>query len=269
MAWAMFRSVTVNIPYPQPRPSPLRLLGQRVQQLFLLFAELWGGLGEHGFEDRVRIRRRNRLGRLHGGFDGGGVLGFDLMLPRVVPRGLVSEVPANPFDRVTLPPLAFLVLRPIPCRVVRGGVRTEAVRQGLDQRWTAAARGPPHRFGRRPVPGEQVVAVYQDAGHPVAFGLHRDALGGGLAVAPQGNRVVIVLTEEHHGSSIDPCEVHRLVEVSFGRGAIAEVGDGDAVLTPNPGRPSQPDRVEHVGAEGDRGRKDRNVLGWRAPTFVA
>ena len=59
---------------------------------------------------------------------------------------------------------------------------------------------------------------------------------------------MIVLADEDHGRLEDGGEVHRLVEVAFGGGAIAEEGHHYIVLLPVVDAPSQPDRVEHLRA---------------------
>ena len=77
----------------------------------------------------------------------------------------------------------------------------------------------------------EVVAVHDDAGNTVGVRLLREGSTVGLSLAGQGDRPLVVLTEEDRGALVHPCEVEARVEVVRAGRSIAEERDrNDRVL---------------------------------------
>src|ERR671931_169306 len=77
----------------------------------------------------------------------------------LVPQTAALEVRAQPRQRVARAPLGDLLGRLVAARIVCGGMRADAIRECLDQRWSFAgsrALDSPLAHG---VDGERVVAV--------------------------------------------------------------------------------------------------------------
>ena len=106
-----------------------------------------------------------------------------------------------------------------------------AIRHELDQRRPGAhARtlGRPLRDG---VHREEIVAVDANAGNAVARAARRERLGltAGEGLE-RGDRPLVVDDVENDRRAIDLREQQRVVEVRFGRAAVAEPGGGDVDL---------------------------------------
>ena len=136
----------------------------------------------------------------------------------------------------------------------------EPVGDGLDEGRPAAVAGPVgRRLGDR-VHGQDVVAVHLDPGEPEAEGPLVDRPGH-LLDQRHRDRPLVVLAEEDHRGAVHGGEVERLADVALAGGAVAEVGHG-ADLGPVPlGPDGVADRVQGLGADGDRVLGDLVALG--------
>ena len=139
-------------------------------------------------------------------------------------------------------------------RVVGGVVGAHAVGARLDQRRSAAGAGAGDRTRGRLVDGEEVVAVDQVARKSVAGGASREAAGG-LLGHRGGDRPAVVLEEEDDRRTPHAGQVAGLVEVAFGRAAVAEVHAHGAVEALVAQAPRQPDGVGELSRERDLNRQ--------------
>ena len=195
------------------RPLPLELRGElRVHVLEHLVRVVGGLLGE--------VRAHRLAVPL--------ALLVDLGLHGRVERAEGGEVPAEPVDRVALLPVVDLCGLPVAAGVVGVGVRLHPVGDRLHQGGAAAFAGLGDRGGEHRVQRDQVVAVDAHAGQAVADGLVRQVCRVRLLVQRHGDRVLVVLHQEHHRSLVDGGAVAGLVEVALAGGAVAEEAQGDA-----------------------------------------
>ncbi len=122
-----------------------------------------------------------------------------------------------------------------------------AERLRLDQRRAVAPAGgfdvPCGRLLHR----EEVVAVHDLAGHPVAGRAHRDVLDGAAVTPADGERELVVLADEDDRQLPGCGEVHRLVRGALVRAPVAEEDDGDLVRSAQLRRES--------GSDADRKRR--------------
>src|SRR5215475_14487043 len=105
---------------------------------------------------------------------------LDLFGGRVVEHAEAPEIGLVAADALVALLLLDAIEVDVGARVVGGGMRRGAVRDGLDERRPASATRALDRLARRLVHGEHVAAVHPHAGHPVADGLVGERLGPGL-----------------------------------------------------------------------------------------
>src|SRR5918996_253322 len=229
----------------------LLLAFERRHDLVALTRQVRRKLGERPLEDLPGVPGR----RFHdSGADLRGELAgvvLDLLHEGVVDGALGLQVLAEPEQGVEAPPLLDLLLGLVPAAVVGGGVWAHPVRHGLDQGRCAVRPGPLRGLAGGPVDREHVVAVDPDPREAVPLGLPVD-LPGGLPGQGDRDRPPVVLAEEDHRRLEHPGEVACLVEVSLGRGAVAEVHDGASAATVLPRSHGPSHRVERVGGDRDR-----------------
>ena len=117
----------------------------------------------------------------------------------------------------------------------------------LDQRRTVAPAGGFDVACGRLLHREEVVAVHDLAGHPVAGRARCDVLDGAAVTPADGERELVVLADEDDRELPGGGEVHRLVGGALVRAPVAEEDDGDLV------RSAQPRRER--GSDADRKRR--------------
>src|SRR5262249_10827677 len=147
---------------------------------------------------------------------------FSLTLEPRVPEPAPLEVASEAGQRIAGGPVADLFGRLVAPRIVGGRVRTEAIRECLNQDRTVAPPRPlecpvAHRVHR-----QSVVAVDEHTCYAVAETLLRQRLAGGLASARHTDRPAVVLHEEHGARAVDACEVQRLREIALRRCAVPD-----------------------------------------------
>src|SRR5918911_1100027 len=164
----------------------------------------------------VRLERRDgpRLRLGDGTVDARQRVLHRLALGVLAPQPPLLQIAAEARQRVAPAPVLDLLGRLVAPRVVRGGVRADAVRQRLDQCRPLAA---PRAFDRPVaggVHGQRVVAVDQHAGHAVRQAFLRQRLAPGQAGARHADGPVVVLDEQHRLRVEHASEVERLEEVT-------------------------------------------------------
>src|SRR5436309_1753936 len=167
------------------------------------------------------------------------VLRPEFLLGFLRPQALQLEVLPHPLDRIALRPRFDFLFRPVARRIVARGMRTHAIGDRFDHRRAASASGFVRGRLRHSVHGEQIVPVHADAVKAVCQGLLREGFRGGLTGDRDGDRPLVVLTEENRRGLEDAREVHRGMEVALARRAVAEVCQRDDVVLPDlrgPGR---------------------------------
>ena len=107
---------------------------------------------------------------------------------------------------------------------------------------------------------EEVVAVDDEAADAVGGGAVGDVADDHLLFLHLGDGVAVVLDDEDEGEGVDGSEVEALVEVALGGGALADVGDGDGVLTLEFGGPGEAGRDGDLGADGGGLGDDAQLL---------
>src|SRR5882757_2359380 len=155
-------------------------------------------------------------------------LGLDRGQKLLVGLAALAQELTSADDRVPLAPAFLLLDVAIARRVVRGGMGTGPVGHRLDHGGAAAVAGTFERGRGRLADGDDIVAVDPVGGEAVAGRTGRDRAAGDLADRGERDRPTVVLTEEDNRQLEDAGEVHRLVDLTLGAGAVAEVGDGDA-----------------------------------------
>ena len=109
-------------------------------------------------------------------------------------------------------------------------MRVDAVRHALNQRGLVLLDcQAPGLHGRR-VHGEDVVAVDADARHTVGDAARSDPVRFVLVVGVRGDGVPVVPAEEDGGAAVDRRDVQCRGDVALGGAALAEIGDGAALL---------------------------------------
>ena len=155
--------------------------------------------------------------------------------------GVVAQPGAEAVDRVAPRPLLEHLPRHVR-RVVVHGVALHPERQRLDQRRAAALARLLDRALRLAVDGEHVGAVDDDALEPVAGGAVGEVLDRVPEVGRRRVRPLVVVDHEHDRQPAHAGEVHALVRVAAGGGALAAPGDRDAALLADPEREPHADR---------------------------
>ena len=164
------------------------------------------------------------------------------------------EVQLEAQDRVFRGPLLALGEVFVARRVVGGGVRPHAIGDGLDEGRSPAAARTLERDARRGHDGENVVAVNPEARDAEPRGAVGDRPDG-LHADGLGDRPLVVLAEEDHGSLEAGGENHGLVDVALAGGTVAEVGDGDRVDAVALAAHRVAGGVQCLGADDDGGRR--------------
>src|SRR5262244_2936610 len=114
-------------------------------------------------------------------------------------------------------------------RGVAHGVAAEAIGPRLDEGGDLVAAGAVHRPPHALAYGQHVHAVHRLAGDAVRLREAPDLRLGEGAVDGRAHGVAVVLADEDHGQLPEGGEVHRLVELALGHGAVAEVAEHDLV----------------------------------------
>ena len=247
-------------------PAPLRWMrcggcgvaGEFVGEHGGLFLQLRGGGGEDVLEEVLRLHRDlfaeafaqlrgNRL-RLVG--DPGGAV--------VVEQAAVRQVGRHPAQRVLGHPFGDFAVLPVAGGVVGVGVRLHPVGVGLHEQGAGAFPGELDGAAEDGEQRDDVVAVHAFTGHAVADGLVRERRRDGLVRERHGDRVLVVLDEEHHRQVEDGGEVQGLVEVALARGAVAAHGQDHGVLAAQLGGVGDADAVQQLG--GQRGALDADLV---------
>ena len=117
--------------------------------------------------------------------------------------------------------------------------------------------------------GDHVVAVDLMALHARRDGLLRQRLRRRLRATRHGDRPLIVVDHDHERCAPNGREVQGLVEVPFGRAAIADQADGDARLAPLPKGVSGTGRVRDLSGDRHTARKIGTRRGKGAAPLVA
>ncbi len=132
-------------------------------------------------------------------------------------------------DRVAFAPVVLVGACAVLGGVVRRGVGSHAVREGLDQHGPGSRAGVLHRPTSHRMHRDHVVAVHAHVlhAHPVgALGeRHLGLAGGGF-----GDRELVVLHKEHDRRGVDRRENQGLVDVALAGGTVPVVADDGAVL---------------------------------------
>ena len=174
---------------------------------------------------------------------------FEASFPPLVPPSGMLEVLPESGDRIAGPPRRDLRFVAVSSRVIARGVRSEAVRHGLDHGRPLALAGASGRVAGRSVDREGVHAIDADAIEAVRRRFLRERRGGRLLRDRDGDGPLIVVAQEDGRSAEDAREVHRTVEVRGARRPVAEEDQDRVRLASEPHRPSDADRVGELRAD--------------------
>ena len=184
-------------------------------------------------EEGRRIRQRRLLRALDRVVEELLDVAPDLVFLGLAQLGVLLQPRAETLDRVALRPFLEQVLGDVEGVVVHG-VALHAERHALDQRRPAAvARLLDGALGLA-VDGEHIGAVDHDSLEPVRLRTVGDVLDGVAEVRRRRVRPLVVVADEHDREAPDPGKVHALVGVAARGGALAEPGERDARLLPDP-----------------------------------
>jgi hypothetical protein len=164
-----------------------------------------------------------------GGLDGLFDARAGLFTDVVEPRTALLQSPGRDEERVVVAPAGRLLLGLVRLRVALV-VAVPAVGLELEQDGALSGAAALGGFGGRGVDGLHVVAVDRVRLDAVGRGPVGDPRDPGHPAAVGALRVDVVLAGEDHRQVPDGAEVERLVERALVDGALAEEGDGDAVL---------------------------------------
>ena len=148
-------------------------------------------------------------------------------------------------------------------------MRAHPVGPGLDQRRPVARPRPCDGARAGVVDGEEVVAVDELAGDPVAGGAVGEARGRRLLAHGRRDGPAVVLEQEDDRRAPHAGEVQRLVRVALGGRAVAEVDADDAVGPLVAQAPGQPDRVRDLRRQRDLEGQHPDAVGDVAAGGVA
>src|SRR5262245_43406862 len=190
-----------------------------------------GQLGIEMLEHRLRgARGRGQVAR-NGGIDALLAVARELFLLRLAPGLLGDEIGPEAGDGLLLPVRLHLFRRAIARGVVSRRMIAKPVGDGLDEArpLTVAGRGY-GLLGGLPH-GEDIVAVDLLAGEAGGDGLLRQGRARRLESERHRDRPLVVVDHEHDGQLLDAGEIHGLVDIALGGGAVAQQADGDARLS--------------------------------------
>ena len=153
-----------------------------------------------------------------------------------------------------------LVAGAVAARIVAGRMRRHAIGEMLDQRRAVIGAGPLRRPAGHRVDGEEIVAVDADAGEAEADRARGEGrlLAAGDALARR-DRPLVVDEVEDDRRVIDRGEGQGVMEVAFGRGALADPGGGDPAVALVGGRHRPADRLRKLRAEIAGERKEAGL----------
>src|SRR5215813_8707802 len=240
----------------------LRGVLQACLELRALGNQMRGQLGVDLIEHAERIGGGQGLEPLHPARD----LLVHLSFDGGVEELLALEIGAEARERILLLPRLDFLLRTVLGRIVRRGVHGQSIGDALDEGGPVTRARPVHRLAARRVDGKHVVAVDLDARETVGGGLLGDGARVGLLLDRHGDRPLVVLAEEHHGTVPHPGEVGRLVEVALGSGAVAEVRHDHRVLAAVLDPVGDAHGVRELGRHGN-GHGQVTLLRRRLPTL--
>ena len=163
----------------------------------------------------LRVRVRLRLGVVRRVVDDRAELGRERGLHLVGQDARLEQLRAEDRQRVVGLALRELVLGAVLRLLVVGRVRGEPGHLRLDEGRAAAASRAVDGLAARRIAGEDVGAVHDDAGDPVAGRAHGDVLDRQLLLGRDADRVAVVLDDEHERQLVDRGEVERLVDVAL------------------------------------------------------
>ncbi len=167
---------------------------------------------------------------MHGSFEPRGELGVD----GIEFGAQAGGAEAGPQTRERIGGLDGGVFRrgEVIARIV-GGVAAQAGHVGLDQEGAAGGAGAVDGGGETAGGGQRVGGkIEREALDAVAGGAVPEfQTGGELFADGRGVGVTVVFNDEDHGQAEECGEVHRLVHVAGGRGAVSEDGEADGRLT--------------------------------------
>src|SRR5699024_9018939 len=235
------------------------LSAQFVGQEGGLFGQLRCGGGVHvreqfGGVEVVLLGHTLAHGRSHGfGLleDGGpSCLGED---------AFAFEVGLDPQEWVTVLPGGDLFVVSVTGVVVGVGVRLHAVGVCFDELGALARAGSGHGSVEDGQYGGDVVAVDPFAVDAVPDALVCQGGCGALFGQRHGDRVLVVLYEEHHGCPEHSGEVQGFVEISLAGGTVAAQGHGHGLFTAQAGCVCDADGVQQLC--GERGGLGRDLVG--------
>src|SRR5437773_5802489 len=178
-----------------------------------------------------------------------------------VPHAQAGEVALDALDRVARARLLELLRVLMAGGIVGGVVEAHPVGDRFDEARSLAVSGALDSVACRVVNGHDVIAVDLDAFEAVTGGAQRKAWGRRLD-APRGrDRPLVVLQKERDRRLDNARQVERLVEIAFGRAAIADVGDDHRVLAPETESPRQAGGLRKLRRDRDLCRQDPDPVG--------
>src|SRR5262245_17780116 len=107
------------------------------------------------------------------------------------------EVITKTIDAVLLPPVIDLLIRTITASVIRCRMRTQTIRDGLNQGWAASGTCTSECLFRGGINGAHIITVNAKAVKAIRFSFNRDRLRRCLHLQRKGDRELIVAAKKN------------------------------------------------------------------------
>src|SRR6185369_3768542 len=212
------------------------------------------------FEHLRRDRREDGFHGQHRVVDGHGRALLHLFPVCLIPELLLCHIPLKAHDRVPGAPGRHFIRRAVATGIIGRGMISHPVGETFDEGRSSSVAGLVERRSSGPVDGEHVVAVYLYPVEAVGNGLLSQGGRSALRFQRDGNRPLIVLTDEDHRQPEHSCHVETLVEVPLGSGAIAEISNRDGRVSLVAGGHGSPHGMGNVGPYRDADWEDVEVF---------
>src|SRR5919197_3698860 len=216
------------------RPSEIawRYVSSAIALLVMRRVEVLGRRVD-SFEERGRLRHGRLLRAFERIVQGLLDLRRDVVLLLVGHVGVLAQPRAEALERIRLRPLLEHLLWDVE-RVVMDGMSLHAEGDRLDQGGAASRARLLDRSLRLPIEGQHVGAVDDHAVEPVRLRAVGNVLGRELEVRRGRIGPLVVVADEDDGQLAHAGQSHPLVTIAARGGALAEPGDGNALLLADP-----------------------------------